>query len=69
MAYTGKESLKKKKVDICICICITDSLCYTPETNKTVNQLYYNEMKTKKKERKEGHWKKSVLPLVSTGKA
>ena len=32
MAYTGKES--KKRVDICICI--TDSLCCTPETNKTL---------------------------------
>ena len=33
----GKES--KKKVDICI----TDSLCYTPETN-IVNQLYTNKL-------------------------
>ena len=36
MAYTGKDSFKKR-VDICI----TDSLCYTPETN-IVNQLYPN---------------------------
>ena len=35
MAYMGKES-KKKRVDICIDICITDSLCYTPETNTTL---------------------------------
>ena len=37
MAYIGKES--KRKVDICI----TDSLCYTPETN-IVNQLYTNKL-------------------------
>ena len=24
-------------------ICITKSLCYTPETNNIVNQLYFNE--------------------------
>ena len=33
----GKES--KKKVDICI----TDSLCFTPQTN-IVNQLYSNKL-------------------------
>ena len=34
MAYIGKESLKKKKVDICVCT--TDSFCCTPETNTTL---------------------------------
>ena len=31
MARKGKES---KRVDVCTCI--TDSLCYTPETNTTL---------------------------------
>ena len=46
MAYTGKES--KKRVDICICI--TDSLCYTAETNTTL-QLDYTPIKSFKKKR------------------
>ena len=34
MAYIGKETKKKKRVDIGIRI--TDSLCCTPETNTTL---------------------------------
>ena len=26
-------------------ICITESLCYTPETNNIINQLYFNKIK------------------------
>ena len=33
----GKES---KRVDVCVCI--TESLCCTPETNTTLNQLCSN---------------------------
>ena len=25
-----------------MCLCITESICYTPETNNTVNQLFSN---------------------------
>ena len=32
-----------------ICICITDSLCYTAETNTVVKQLYSNKNVIKKK--------------------
>ena len=45
-ACTRKES--KKRVDICICI--TDSLCYTAETNTTL-QLDYTPIKSFKKKR------------------
>ena len=32
MTCMGKESFKKKRMDICVCI--TDSLSYTSETNR-----------------------------------
>ena len=38
ITYNGKKSEKKKDM----CICITESLCCMPETNTTLNQLYFN---------------------------
>ena len=47
ITYMGKESEKKK------CVHTTESLCYTPETNNIINQLYCNfKQKTFKKKRK-----------------
>ena len=40
ITYMGKES--EKRMDTCIYI--TESLCYTPETNSIVNQLHFNKI-------------------------
>ena len=29
---------------MCMCVCISESLCYTPETNNTINQLYFSKI-------------------------
>ena len=39
ITYKGKES---EKIDIYACI--TESLCYTSETNNIANQVYFNKM-------------------------
>ena len=46
--YKGEKKSEKEDICVCVCVCVckhidvTESLCYTPETNTTLNQLYFN---------------------------
>ena len=53
-----------------MCVCVTESFCYTAETNSIVNQLYFNKMNFKnkikvkrKKESTESISKENILAL------
>ena len=48
ITYKGENKSEKEDMCVCVCVCVcthidvTESLCYTPETNTTVNQPYFN---------------------------